>query len=192
MGKKRKRPAKEDTELRSPLQKRAKAPPDGLEEKVGGPTRPPGDHPVLSRYYGRVVTLRQFILDRLQSSSKSKRRRIALLGKQPNMEASASTAQIVSDGPVGRKPQPNGKDIQGIADLLDFTLVGVVHDASKGTQDRRQREFVAFTHQSQNRSFLTNSDAASLQGEVNCRFLLYIPRYIVFYSFKCETTPYDD
>ncbi|OXV06383.1 hypothetical protein Egran_05849 [Elaphomyces granulatus] len=197
MGKKRKRPAKEDAELRSPLQKRAKAPPNGPGKegkKVGEATRTPGDHPVLSRYYSRVVTLRQYILDRLQSCSRSKRKRIALFGKKPNMEASASTARIVLDSTVGREPQLNGKNVQSIAGLLDSTLVGVVHDASQGIQERRQREFATFAHQSQNRSSPANSDAASLQGEIvdfvisnlfNRNFSSYRkPQHILVHGFQ--------
>jgi len=123
MGKKRKRPAKDDGP-ESPSQKRVHAPSQEAAQHL---------HPVISLYYPRVVTLRQYLLDQLPASSKSRRRRIASLGRQ---------------GRPARQPADDEDQhhrVQQLADLLDSTLVGVLNESSPAVDLARQKDFAAFT-----------------------------------------------
>lgn len=123
MGKKRKRPAKDDGPER-PSQKRVHAPSQEAAQHL---------HPVISLYYPRVVTLRQYLLDQLPASSKSRRRRIASLGRQ---------------GRPARQPADDEDQhhrVQQLADLLDSTLVGVLNESSPAVDLARQKDFAAFT-----------------------------------------------
>lgn len=146
MGKKRKRPAKPTTA-------------DGLNPKRlkpdGDQRRSTQSHPVLSRYYPRVVSLRQYLLEQLPSTSKARRRRIASLGKprHKDVEKAANGDSDESD--------------KELAVLLDQTLIGVSKKTtSAAVVEARQREFAAFT-QSEERSLLcTDTGACSPQSEV--------------------------
>lgn len=98
-------------------------------------------HPVISLYYNHVVTLRQYLLHQLPSSSKTRRRRIL-----------AKT--LVDDRDAADR----------LAHLLDTTLVGV-KDSIPPVDKSRHRDFTAFT-QSQDRSQGTDTGAACPQSEV--------------------------
>ncbi|PVH95994.1 hypothetical protein DM02DRAFT_132437 [Periconia macrospinosa] len=70
-------------------------------------------HPVLSRLYPKVVSLRHYLLSRLPASSKNRRRKIAHLGVQQGPEQQdTNTATHGIDAELGK--------------LLDATLIGVV------------------------------------------------------------------
>ncbi|CRG91151.1 telomerase reverse transcriptase [Talaromyces islandicus] len=146
MGKKRKRPAKSTT-ADALIPKRRK--------HDGGSRRSTQSHPVLSRYYPRVVSLREYLLEELPSNSKARRRRIASLGKprDKDVERAANGDSNESD-----------KDL---AALLDQTLIGAFKNAaSAAVVEARQRDFAAFT-QSEERSLLcTDTGPCSPQAEV--------------------------
>lgn len=127
MGKKRKRPAKDATGSASAA-KRAR------HDTV--------NHPVLSRYYKRLLPLRQYVLEQLPASSKARRRRIATLGRD-----------------TGANMDPEARQL---AHLLDSTLVGVVEEPDRAVTEARQREFLQFT-QSPERSLL-GSDRGGAKG----------------------------
>lgn len=145
MGKKRKRPAKPAA--------------DGLNTKrlkeEGASRRSTQSHPVLSRYYPWVVSLRQYLLHALPSTSKARRRRIASLGKPAHkkVEKAANGDSDESD--------------KELATLLDQTLIGVFKETtSAAVAQARQRDFAVFT-QSEERSLLcTDTGPCSPQSEV--------------------------
>jgi telomerase reverse transcriptase len=154
MGKKRKRPARLlDGETSLPCKRR----------KGSGHSRAAltHEHPVLSRYYPRLVTLRQYLLEQLPESSKARRRRIAGLGRDPNAKTNHALGQRQITGNSN-----DGDNVCQIMELLDSTLVGILQQSSPAVTEDRQRGFAVFT-QSEERSILcTDTGPTSLQSEV--------------------------
>ncbi|KAL3494554.1 hypothetical protein BJX62DRAFT_33991 [Aspergillus germanicus] len=144
MGKKRKRPVKDDPTRR----------PKASKQPIKVPLIPyskPNDsdavkifHPVISQYYRQVVTLRQYILQRIPISSKGRRRRIAA---------------IQSDS------THSGTNEERIAHLLDTTLVGVWTEIPLAQSEERRRDFIAYT-QTQRTQIGTDTGPASPQSAV--------------------------
>jgi hypothetical protein len=97
---------------------------------------PPVSHELLSLYYPRIVSLRQFLLSSLPPSSTSRRRRLSAYG---------------IDGQAGTKT-PH---------LFDSTLVGVFPEPEPAVQESRQRDFVAFTESQQRSTDGTNGSTQS-------------------------------
>ena len=151
MSKKRKRPQKATAPQDDPIKKRQKT----------TATSVTIDHPVLSAYYRRVVTLRQYLLQGLPSSSKARRRRITSAGKRdennktdPNASAVAASTQGSAYGGID------------FARFLDSTLVGLLHCPSPAELEARQREYAIFS-QSEERSLLgTDTGPCNHQSEV--------------------------
>lgn len=145
MGKKRKRPAKPAADRLNNTKHR----------KQDGDARcSTQSHPVLSRYYPRVVTLRQYLLDELPFTSKARQRRIASLGKPPR-----SDVEETANGDRDERDK-------ALALLLDQTLIGVFKKTTSAVVEARQRDFAAFT-QSEERSLLcTDTGPCSPQSEV--------------------------
>jgi telomerase reverse transcriptase len=140
MGKKRKRPGKENNGGITPKRSRIHS-------------AECHTHPVLSQYYPRLVTLRQYLLEQLPSSFKARRRRIASLN---------------ANVPLNLDPHNQSIDHDSIiANLLDSTLVGVLKESNQSIDHARQRDFAAFT-QSEERSLLcTDTGPTSPQSEVS-------------------------
>ncbi|KAG2412542.1 hypothetical protein HFD88_010099 [Aspergillus terreus] len=88
-------------------------------------------HPVISLYYPQVLTLRQYLLQQIPVSSKSRRRRIA------SVRADGSDTETEGD--------------HGLANLLDRTLVGVSKESPPTSTPENRRELARFS-QSQSRS----------------------------------------
>ncbi|KAF9730455.1 telomerase reverse transcriptase [Paraphaeosphaeria minitans] len=88
-------------------------------------TPPAIEHPVLSRLYPEVLSLRHYLLSRLPASSRSKNRRrnLSRLGIPTRHQDTA----------------PRGIDLE-LADLLDATLVGVVPSPRAGNPESAARE----------------------------------------------------
>lgn len=107
-------------------------------------------HPVISLYYQQVLTLRQYLLQKLPLTSKSRRRRILSL-KSP----------IAREKDHRQYEEP----AQILANLLDTTLIGVPKEISPAGDQTRQLDFAAFT-QSQDRSECTDTDPSCPQSEV--------------------------
>ncbi|KAL2823751.1 hypothetical protein BDW59DRAFT_91548 [Aspergillus cavernicola] len=149
MGKKRKRPVKDDRTGEESGQhqpsKCSSRPPraDGsLAPNVAG-----SSHPVISLYYRQVVTLRQYILQRIPRSSKARRRKIAAVR--------SDDAEIPSTD--------HGKCL---ADLLDTTLVGIWEEISPTRSQERRRDFIAYTQTQRVTQMNTDIGPQCLQSEV--------------------------
>ncbi|KAI9374345.1 hypothetical protein BJX61DRAFT_314572 [Aspergillus egyptiacus] len=142
MGKKRKRPLKNKTHGES------KQHPYRVDGSIT-PSEPEVSHPVLSLYYYQVVTLRQYILQRIPRSSKSRRRRIAA---------------VRSDNAVdGSTDRGHGQDLAG---LLDTTLVGIRDELSPTHCQERRRDFIAHTQAQVVSQLNTDTGPQSLQSEI--------------------------
>lgn len=116
-------------------------------------------HPVLSLYYNHLVPLRQYLLRQIPVSSRSRRRRIASIGR-------GGSTQIPTGGsPLGSNGYDNSGP--GLASFLDTTLVGVLRETPPTTSKERQRDLIAFT-QSQSRSQISSTDSgpSCAQAEV--------------------------
>jgi hypothetical protein len=96
-----------------------------------GSSDPPVSHELLSLYYPRIVSLRQFLLSSLPPSSTSRRRRLSTYG----VDSQAGTET------------PH---------LFDSTLIGVFPEPELAVQESRQRDFVAFTNSQQRSADGTN------------------------------------
>lgn len=140
MGKKRKRPIKDrrPTSLShtgittSPRRFRTPHAPISLGTKTS--------HPVISLYYRHVVPLREYLLQQLPVTSKSRRRRILTLGSREDQETNAQS-----------------QTSQTVAELLDSTLVGVLKESSPTLNLERQKQYSSF-NESQSRSILVSTD----------------------------------
>jgi telomerase reverse transcriptase len=105
------------------------------------------------------VTLRQFLLEQLPLSSKTRRRRIASLGQHQNVKNEEYSLGLKQD-------TDSDESIRQIVRLLDSTLVGVLKESSPTVIQARQRDFAAFT-QSEERSILcTDTGPTCPQAEV--------------------------
>ncbi|KAJ5663924.1 hypothetical protein N7507_004655 [Penicillium longicatenatum] len=158
MGKKRKRPVKDPGPTSS--QASITAAPGRFKpskDPVARNTRT--THPVISLYYRQVLTLRQYLLGQLPISSKLRRRRITSL-----------------------RSSSERSNVQPLADLLDYTLVGVLKEPSPKIDSERQRIYREFT-QSQSRSVLVSTDTGptSPQSEV--------VDFVIGQLFKQNTKP---
>ncbi|GAD98225.1 telomerase reverse transcriptase [Paecilomyces variotii No. 5] len=166
MGKKRKRPARQTETPSKRVQVASK--PSRENETT---------HPVISRYYLRVLTLRQYLLEQLPPSSKSRRRRVASLGRQGGDE----------------------ENIEALATLLDSTLVGILRETNRKNDQERQKDFAAFT-QSQYKSSLTSTDTGPTcpQSEIvdfviltlfnRVSFSHHKPQHILAHGYQRTTT----
>jgi hypothetical protein len=94
----------------------------------------PVSHELLSLYYPRIVSLRQFLLSSLPLSSTSRRRRVSTYGSG-NLEAARQTP------------------------FLDSTLIGVLSEPQTTVKEARQRDFTAFTQSQQNSTDNSNGSA---------------------------------
>ena len=94
-------------------------------------------HPVISLYYRQVVPLREYLLQQLPVTSKSRRRRILTLNPREAQETNAQS--------------------QTLAELLDSTLVGVLKESSPTLNSERQKQYSSF-NESQSRSTLISTD----------------------------------
>jgi len=93
-------------------------------------------HPVLQRLYPEVLTLRQYLLSRLPSSSKNRSRKLSQLGHAI---------------PAGGKNTADDLD-NAVVQLLDSALVctsGVLPEKDKTTRftEEREKDIEAFTQQ---------------------------------------------
>ncbi|KAF3481825.1 telomerase reverse transcriptase [Arthroderma uncinatum] len=101
----------------------------------------PVQQDVLAAYYPRLLSLRTYLLELLPASSRSRRRKVALVGKTDD------GLKRVSLGGGGG----DARSVAKLGRLLDSTIVGIVREASPAVNCARQRELAAFT-QSQVRS----------------------------------------
>ncbi|KAL5336058.1 hypothetical protein BJX70DRAFT_303489 [Aspergillus crustosus] len=153
MGQKRKRPVKDDPKREKPSKQQPTS-------RSSLPFNPNGNlasdtaeisHPVISLYYRQVVTLRQYILQRIPRSSKSRRRRIAAVRADKTQEDSSF------------KPSPS---VRALANLLDTTLVGIWKELSPIHSKERRQDFVVFTQAQLTTQNGTDTGPTSPQSEI--------------------------
>lgn len=123
---------------------------DDAEENSTSSADRPLSHPVLSQYYPKLLTLRQYLADQLPATSKRRRRRILHYGKH-------SDTQEISI---------SGSDSSDVVNLLDKTIIGVVQNTNEEGLLRKQ-ELQVFTQQLSNSSAGMELTAAKfMQAEV--------------------------
>lgn len=157
MGKKRKRPGKD----RGPSSSHLGITTGTRRFRISAPNSREISHPVISLYYQNVLSLRDYLLQQLPPTSKSRRRRIRTLASRPD-------------------------DSQALAQLLDSTLVGVLKDASPVVNSERQKEYSSF-NESQSRSLLASTDTgptcaqSEVSGLVGTRWMVLTlgPRWLI-------------
>ena len=112
-------------------------------------------HPALRLYYPRIVTLKEYLISKLPSSSVSRRDKIASIGNQhrgppkvdrgfvdfKGRQASNSTNLPTEDGFNNRDRE------RDLAKLLETTLVGLRLDTPSDVAASRQKDFVSFSQQ---------------------------------------------
>jgi hypothetical protein len=127
---------------------------------VGGEGKATVSHPLLSLYYPRVVTLRDYFLSKLPSSSRARQRRVASLGI------------AASDDLVEKE---SGSGMLALGRLLDSTLVGVPIGV-RGDSTGHLEELEAFS-QSQYHSPSANSVGSGTysQSEVGEPYFPFSP-----------------
>lgn len=165
MGKKRKRPIKDAIQ---PRDSRSCASPKSKHEGMTGHS-----HPVISLYYPQVLTLRQYLLQQIPVSSKSRRRRIA------SVRADGSDAETEGD--------------HGLANLLDRTLVGVSKESPPTSTPENRRELARFS-QSQSRSVEdSNVGPVCAQTEVSLTLIHFhsLMSMNMLLSISCACTTID-
>lgn len=145
MGRKRKRPGHfaSDKAPVSSLSKRQKT------HHPAASAHRPHSHPVLGLYYPKVQSLREYMLSVLPDSSKSRRRKIASVRYDFNVD----DIELKS---AGDKDQGESDDSK-LAHLLDSTLVGI-GDVTKSESICRSKDFELFSQQ------LSSTIASSLGG----------------------------
>lgn len=113
---------------------------------------------VLAQYYPRVVSLREYLLSKLPSTSKVRRKKIQTVGRSLGGEA--------------------GERHQVLAEVLDKSLVGVLRDGESSREERWQ-QWTAFSQKADiSVSTLANTTGLGLfsQPEVSrCRKLAVRP-----------------
>jgi hypothetical protein len=92
------------------------------------------DHSTLSLYYPQVMSLRSYVLKKIPTSSKTRRRRIH------SLPLFSSTKVDVDHQP----PDSSQDSDTQLAYLLDTTLIGC-SDHDENDPNRRREDFVAFS-----------------------------------------------
>lgn len=85
------------------------------------------------------MSLREYLLQQLPVTSKSRRRRILTLATREDQDPAQSQIS------------------QTLVELLDSTLVGVLKESSPTLNSERQKEYLSY-NESQSRSILTSTD----------------------------------
>ena len=104
------------------------------------------EHPTLCLYYHRVMTLRDFLLASLPSTSRTKRRKIASIGRNERH----ITRDIRKSDPSLQARSPNQSILEEercLATLLDYTLVCAVRDKSPILKEPLEKDFASFSQQ---------------------------------------------
>jgi telomerase reverse transcriptase len=167
MGKKRKRPIKDGGAADEPAQRRIIRASSGSRNENDGHS-----HPVISLYYRQVVTLRQYLLQQIPVTSKTRRRRIASV-------RSETLADRDGDESSGER------QVQDLASVLDTTLVGVLKETLPTVIRERRRDFAAFSQtQSQCRSELTSTDTGPPCPQSEVSYDSLFPSKLVATAFR--------
>lgn len=156
MSRKRKRPEQGPASIEGTRKRQRKRRTHVREEHDREDTTTVQDHPSLSPYYPRVLSLRAYLLSKLPPSSKLRRRRLACLdGRDAYLDK--------GDG------RTNGfLSARQLSELLDCTLVGVSEKSSTpGPGVRVDRTLLA---QSQSASTCASGSDTGICSQVEVRF----------------------
>lgn len=112
----------------------------------------PIEHPTLCLYYSQISTLRTYLLSSLPVSSRSRRRKIASIGRHQRnvVENSGDDDPLKGAEPPCRAACPNRlwpNNERGLATLLDKTLVCTVEDEPRVVDGSREKDFASFSQQ---------------------------------------------
>ncbi len=128
-------------------------------------------HPTLCLYYPRVVTLKDYLISKLPTSSVSRREKITSVGK--GLQRSFKINQSVLEGDGQQVSSSSNLHVKiecgrkkDLAKLLETTLIGLLHDTPPNIVTSREKDFVSFSQQA---SLLTGSsveEASTTQSEV--------------------------
>lgn len=119
-------------------------------------------HAVLSLYYPRVTSLRDYCLSMLPSTSRVRRRKITFWGFPK------SSSRPRADN-FAQKPVDIVDDVAlSLASLLDTTLVGICRGNDLELERERQKDFMAFS-QSQFRQSLNSSGISPSCSQLGVR-----------------------
>lgn len=110
------------------------------------------EHPTLCLYYPRISTLRVYLLSSLPISSRSRRRKIASIGRHQRyaIENTRNCDLLCGAGPPHRSACSDQLWLGGercLATLLDKTLVCTVEDDPRVFDDSREKDFASFSQQ---------------------------------------------
>ena len=110
------------------------------------------EHPTLCLYYPRISTLRVYLLSSLPISSRSRRRKIASIGRhQQYAIGNTGNYDLLSGaGPPRRSACSDQSWLGGercLAALLDKTLVCSAEDDTRVVDDSREKDFASFSQQ---------------------------------------------
>ena len=110
------------------------------------------EHPTLCLYYPRISTLRVYLLSSLPISSRSRRRKIASIGRHQRytIENTRNYDLLSGAGPPSRSACSDQPWLGGercLATLLDKTLVCTTKDDPRVVDDSREKDFASFSQQ---------------------------------------------
>ena len=144
----------------------------------------PAKHPTLSLYYPRIKSLRNYLLDSLLVSSKSRRRKIASFGLSrlqshtsipPASSSTCNEESIASN--FGHEDHLSCHDNEEyLARLLDTTLVGVTGDAPPELGKSRAEDFASFSQQVSSTIGSSVGRGSSSQSEVGAKPTFHLHR----------------
>lgn len=115
-------------------------------------------HDLLAQYYPKILTLRQYLLDHLPTSSKLRRRKIEALGTN------------VSAADEAERDNEDSVRVQ-LAKLLDTTLVGLhacPEEVVKARLKSRLQQWIEYSQKDDSRVAISNGEASAIhcQSEV--------------------------
>lgn len=104
--------------------------------KVEGKTVIPVKHPTLSLYYRNILTLKDYLLSKLPTTSKARRRKIASIVRVPDTASLHHNDEDTST---------LFQDRHALSKLLNNTLVCTVHEQTQTPEPSRIQDFKAFS-----------------------------------------------
>lgn len=108
------------------------------------PPQPSTNHPTLSFYYPQVLSLRHFLISKLPKAARSRRRKIAHLGRRLPTSSSPNDRPPASDLSFNVRSTADAAS----SHLLDSVLVcAAVNTLPEPSQSTRAREFDLFSQQ---------------------------------------------
>ena len=129
-------------------------------------------HPVLSLYYAKVYSLREYLLSKLPESAKSRRRKIASVGRA-HQDANDRVHRGIQTG------QSKDHDKRWAA-LLDSVLVGVGVDREPDSS--RMKYLEVFSQRTHSTMASSIDEGSFSQHEVRRKYLILVRLTLCFIS----------